>query len=109
VDHREPAGPNRQVWFEVGNKLRTEDPAYLVRACLREGEIVVGLRNVDEVSVARELGLVDLFAWLDHDAPEDPTMTFGHELCDVIVANYGPIDELHEKKRAFARFARLMK
>src|ERR1700749_1451114 len=50
---------NRVFWFEVGNELRAEDPAFLVRRCLEHGEIVVGMRNRSEVEAVRRERLVD--------------------------------------------------
>lgn len=96
------------MWFDVGNELRRDDPAYLVRECLRDAEIVVGLRNADEVEAARAEGLIDLFIWVVRYVPPDPTMTFGPELCDVMLPNTGTLDRLHERLEALARFAGLL-
>ena len=98
---------NRQFWFDVGNELRAGDPAYLVRECLRGGEIVVGLRNADEVVEARRVGLVDLFIWIERDVLRDHTQTFGPELCDVVIPNNGSLEEFFGKLAALARFAGL--
>lgn len=98
---------SRQLWFDVGNELRANDPAYLVRECLKDGEIAVGLRNADEVAAARAEHLIDLFIWIDRAVPEDSTMKFGPELCDVIVQNRGTLDEFVGRLAALARFAGL--
>jgi hypothetical protein len=100
---------NRPLWFDVGNELRTPDPTYLVRECLKEGEIAVGLRNSDEVKAARAEGLIDLFVWVEREVPADPTQTFGPERCDVIVLNTGTLDEFFGRLAALARFAGLVK
>jgi hypothetical protein len=93
----------------VGNELRSPDPTYLVRECLKEGEIAVGLRNSDEVKAARAEGLIDLFVWVEREVPADPTQTFGPERCDVIVLNDGTPDEFFGRLAALARFAGLLK
>lgn len=99
---------NRPLWFEVGNELRSPDPTYLVRECMKEGEIVVGLRNSDEVKAARAEGLIDLFVWVEREVPADPTQTFGPDLCDIVISNNGTLDEFHGRLRALARFASLL-
>lgn len=99
---------DRDRWFRKGNELRVDDHAYLVRECLKQGEIVVGLRNADEVVASRSEGLIDLFLWIERDVEEDPTMTFGPELCDIIIDNNCTIPELHERLAGLARFAGLI-
>lgn len=100
---------NRELWFQVGNELRANDSAYLVKESLKEGEIVVGLRNLDEVMVAREQGLIDLFVYLlRSDRPEDSTMKFGASACDIVITNNGTEEEFCAKIRNLARFARLV-
>lgn len=96
---------DRVLWFEVGNELRRHDPLFLVRECLADGEIVVGMRNRDEVIGARAEGLIDLLAWIDRDVPVDPTMTYGPELCDVRIDNRGTLADLRGRLAALASFA----
>lgn len=40
----------RDVWYELGNRLREKDAAYLIRETLRNGEICVGIRAVGSCS-----------------------------------------------------------
>lgn len=98
---------NRVFWFNVGNELRATDPAFLVRECLKGGEIVVGMRNRSEVLAVRSERLVDLVVWIDRDVPTDPTMEFGPAECDVIVQNRGTLDEFEDRLAALARWAGL--
>jgi hypothetical protein len=99
---------NRPLWFGVGNELRSPAPTYLVRECLKEGEIVVGLRNSDEVKAARAEGLVDLFVWIERQVPVDPTQTFRAERCDVTVLKDGTLEDLFRRLEALTRFAGLL-
>lgn len=99
---------DRYLWFEVGNELRAVDPAFLVRETLRDGDICVGLRQAEEVTAARDEDLIDLFVWVDRDVPDDPTMTFGPELCDVVVPNRGSLAAYHSRLAALAAFAGLV-
>jgi len=98
---------DRQLWFSVGNELRLHDPTFLVRECLRDGEIVVGMRNRDEVIAARSRRLIDLFVWITRDVPRDPTQAYGPELCDIEVENRGTLAELFDRLEALTRFAGL--
>jgi len=75
----------RDLWYELGNRLRANDWARLVRETLRDGEICVGIRDPEELAAARAEGLVDLVLWIDRDVKPDSTMKFGPERCDIIV------------------------
>lgn len=99
---------DRSLWYEFGKGLRAEDPAFLVRTVLAEGsDIVVGVRDREEIVTARREGLVDLIVWIDRDVPRDPTLEYNWDLCDVVIANWGTLDEFHARLAALARFARL--
>lgn len=98
----------RERWFLRGNALRNPDAAFLVRECLKGGEVVVGLRNADEIAAARAEQLIDLFVWIERAVPADPTQTFGSELCDIVVPNNATLDEFHDRLRALASFAGLV-
>ena len=100
---------HRVFWFEVGNELRATDPAFLVRECLKDGEIVVGMRNRSEVLTVGQERLVDLIVWIERDVPTDPTQEYGPELCDVVIPNNGTLEELHRRLGALARWANLLK
>lgn len=99
----------RDVWYELGNRLRANDWARLVRETLVNAEICVGIRDPEELAAARSEGLIDLVLWVDRDVPPDPTMKFGAEHCDVIVENRGTLDEFYRRLTALARFAGLLK
>jgi hypothetical protein len=100
---------NRQLWFDIGNELRANDPAFLVRECLKNADIAVGLRNEDEVRAASGERIVDLVLWIEREVPHDPTMKFGPELCDFTLTNHGDLDDLYARLEALARFAGLLK
>jgi hypothetical protein len=99
---------DRALWFKVGNDLRRHDPARLVREAIKDGDIVQGLRNADEVIASRAEGLVDLFLWIHRDVAIDPTMTFGPDLCDLIIENNQSLEDFYRKLRAFSAFARIL-
>lgn len=81
----------RTFWYDLGNELRRDDPLVLVRQVLAAGDMVVGLRDAEEVARLPEVG-VDLRIWIHRDVPADPTCKFGPEDCDVVVHNTHPTD-----------------
>jgi hypothetical protein len=97
----------RDRWAAKGDFLCTNDPAYLVRGCLEDGDIVVGIRRLAEIQTVRALGLVDLIVWIDRTVVRDSTIEFDSRMCDVILDNNGTIPELERRLRALARFAGL--
>lgn len=99
---------DRKYWFDLGNELRARDPTFLVREALREGDIVVGLRNPDEVTASRREGLVDLFIWIERVVPDDPTMAFGADSCDITIINNSSIEDLFARLRSLATFAGIL-
>lgn len=92
----------RQVWYELGNELRQHDAAYLVRECLRGGELVVGIRDGEELRATKRAGLVDLCIWIEREVPVDPTMKYGADLCDIVIHNNGTLEDFHAKLKAMS-------
>lgn len=94
----------RQQLFDFGAELRKDDPGILVKDSLQDGDIVCGARDVEEVQAARTSNIVDLILWVARDsAPDDPTMTFGPEQCDLVLENHGSVDELHGRLQRLSR------
>ncbi len=99
---------DRQLWYEVGNRLRDGEPGALVDAALAGGELVVGVRDLREVELCRELHKVDLLVWVDNPrGPNDPTVKFTADDCDVVIENNGTYAAFYSKIAALCRFARI--
>ena len=99
---------NRNLWHRVGNELRRRDPGLLTRESLRHAEITGGVRGIEEVQACRREHLVDLIVWVDNDRVRGgPTVTFGPDDCDVVVANHGSLEEFHGHLLRLARLADL--
>lgn len=94
---------HRQLWWDTGCEIRSDDPACLVRKVLEGGHLVVGNRQTCEVRAAKATGLIDLAIWVDRDVPPDPTQEFGPEECDLVIPNRWDIPAFHD------RIARLMR
>jgi hypothetical protein len=88
---------DRDLWFKLGCELRRDDPAYLAREVLRDGDLVVGVRDRAEMEATIREGLVDLVIWIDRDVPVDPTLTYGRELADVVIENRWSLADLHRR------------
>lgn len=94
---------DRDLWHRKGIALRHADPAALVRDVLRDNDLVVGVRDGDEIRAAREEGLVKLLIWIDRDVPPDPTLQYGPEECDVRLDNRGDLAAFHRRLDRLAR------
>ena len=100
---------NRDIWFELGQKLRENDPGILLREAMEHGTLTGGVRDFAEIAAAREFNLVDLIVWVENvRVPIDTTVKFGPEHCDVIVQNNGTMDEYQDKLRRLVAFAGLI-
>lgn len=95
---------DRMLWFNLGNKLREHDQAFLARQTFEHGDIAVGIRDRDEMQAVLNEGLVDVAIWIDRDVPVDPTLTYGKELCSIVVENHGTLEEFHAVLRAVAKY-----
>jgi len=96
---------NREFWKTWCDEFRKNDYARMCRLILERGDIVIGLRDKKEIECCRAEGLVDLFVWIDRPVEVDPTVTFGPDDCDVVIRNYGTLDEFYTKLRRFMNFA----
>lgn len=77
---------NRQVWHETGRYIRREDPGILLREALAVGPLTGGVRDLEEVKAARELGCV--VVWVENPRVRaDSTVKFDFFDCDFIVEN----------------------
>lgn len=89
---------NRGLWKAIGDEVRRDDPAKLIREALAVGPISGGVRDKAELDAARRENLVDLIVWVRNDrVPVDPTVTFAEADCDLTVVNNGTLAEYHRK------------
>ena len=86
---------NRELWRRVGDEIRRDDPALLVRDALKVGPITGGCRGAPEVEAVRRESLVDLIVWVDASKrhPLDPTVEFDCSVADLIIDNNGTEEE----------------
>lgn len=94
---------HRQIWADVINDMNKENKTKLYARCLNEQHILNGIRNQEEFIACRSSGIIDLSIWIDRDVPNDPTMGYGSELCDIVIENKMDLISL------FSRLTRLSK
>jgi hypothetical protein len=89
---------NRAFWKEYCNELRRTDPSFLVRMCLAEGDMIVGIRGINELTASVEEGVIDHTWWVENPrVPNDPTLEYDADACDFVIRNAGTLEELYER------------
>lgn len=96
---------DRKFWYDLGNRLRNEDPGVLARKALAAGDILAGFRDREEIHWLKQRNLVDLFVWIDRPVDPDPTQKYGPEECDIVIQNHGTLAEFYPRLRRLALFA----
>lgn len=95
---------NRDTWKAIilrHNKFHGLASVY--RDCLKDQDILSGLRDRDEFAACRADGFVDLWVWIDASKrinDPDPTITYTADDCDIVIPNNRSAAEF--KKRLFA-------
>lgn len=99
---------NRQAWKDILNRHRAGDPTNLIRLSLTHGEIVVGVRELYEITAGREQGLLTHVVWIDNPGvPVDFTTGYGPGDCDLVISNDGTIDEFHGRLLDWFKVAKI--
>lgn len=86
---------HRSIWYEVGRKLRDEQPGYLVERSLARGEIVAGLRDFEEVEYVCRHQKVDHILWVDRRRKNDISLKFTIADCFRLCEQYGWRTKFH--------------
>lgn len=97
---------HRNYWYEACNFLRKDDPCFLIKRVLRDGDMVVGIRDKVEIQALKESKLVKEIIWVDASkrVPEkDPTVNFTAEDCTMVLDNNSGIDSLYLKVYCLAQ------
>lgn len=96
----------RELWYQVGNALTDQDPSFLIKKAISNGnQLLVGIRRLSEFEAARRQDLMDLAIWIDRPATQaekDVTNELTAEHCDVTVVN-SSFTKLQETAASLAR------
>jgi hypothetical protein len=95
----------RMLWYSWANHFRRDNPAKLAQTCLEVGDLVIGMRDKLELQACKDIDLFDLIVWINRDVPDDPTVTFRREDCDIIIDNNESLDVFFTKLKRLAQFA----
>lgn len=94
---------DRQLWFDIGNELRRDNPGLLIHEALAVGDITGGIRDIEEIVYARESGVADLIIWIENNrVPKDPTVKFTSREADIIIENNWDLPEFYMRLRRLA-------
>lgn len=87
---------NRQLWWEVGEELRTSDPMLLLRTGFSKGDILTGVRGFQEFFAYQSQ--LNMSIWIENpDVARDETVKICPGDCDVTVVNDGSLSKLYRK------------
>ena len=79
---------DRMFWYQFCNGLRRYDPAFLVKMCLAEGDIIAGIRGAAELEACMAQGVIDVSFWIDNPRVDtDPTLEYLIDDCDFVIRN----------------------
>lgn len=92
---------NRLFWIEACNQLRADDLTRLARWCLGACDLAIGLRGATEFAAVMAEGVCDLAVWVHRDVPNDPTVEFTREDCDVVIDNTTSVERFEERLTKF--------
>lgn len=92
---------HRQRWFDEIVQFNTPDLGRLGELIFEKNDVYCGIRNLDELDVLREKGLVKLVIWVDASerltTPEVGSNTITKANADIIIENNGTLAEFEEK------------
>lgn len=89
--NRRRSEADRMRWRQIGDEIRRDDPAKLVRMAFAAGDVSGGCRGLPEIQAVRKEQLADLIIWVEAGLrrSDDVTMEFGPEYADIVLLNNG--------------------
>lgn len=94
---------NREWWYLFCNEYRKNDPARIVKDCLKHSDIICGVRDGFELKAAVDQKLIDLTIWVHSPRVRvDSTVTYQEKDCDLTIDNSGSIEDLYRKLERLA-------
>lgn len=72
---------HQELWYQVGRELRDHNPGVLVRLALKEGPVIAGVRDKEEIEYVCRDRAVDHILWIDRPWCVDNTLKFTKEDC----------------------------
>jgi len=89
---------HRKEWGEIIKEYNQPDGVTLYTDMSAENDIFDGIRRSEELAACSDFGLVDVVIWIERDAaPDDVSLTYGMDACDIIIYNNSTLEELRDK------------
>lgn len=114
VEAYESRHQHREMWYKIGNEVRAQlGNQYLLECCFERGDIAAGVRDADEMFLACETGMITDLLWISRNVPDDPTLMFDLNGCEIacmtsehdvrlhVLVNNRGVKEYEEKLRQF--------
>lgn len=99
----------RIFWYEIGNKVRKDNPALLVREAFNYGDISGGVRDIEEILAVKKEKICDIIVWIENKrVKKDPTLNFNSKEADIVIENNWSLEEFYERIERLAKFANLL-
>lgn len=100
---------HRELWGDIIRTYNEPDGITLYVDLATESDILNGIRRRDELQAAREAGLIDLVIWIDRVTPPDRSCDLYPGDADVVLWNFGTLEEFYNRLERFANFCGLLK
>lgn len=95
---------NRAFWIAACHAIREGDVTRIVRYCLSQCPLVIGIRGKEEFRQVVETNMVDLTVWIGNKRVSvDPTVEFSRDDCDIVIDNNGTLEEFTKRVEKFAK------
>lgn len=97
---------HRELWFQEISEYNTPDKTLLAKAIVKENDIYVGMRNIEEFQECREKGIFDIVVWVDASErvpykESSDSCTVTPDLADYVINNNGTLDCLEKQVDCF--------
>lgn len=98
---------HRDFWIAACHAIRGPDYGCLVRWGLGHGDCAVGIRGKEEMATVRRERLAQLLIWIDNPrVPNDHTVEYGPDMCDLVIPNHGTLEDLYGRLEIIAPLIR---
>ena len=91
----------RKLWYDLLTAYNSSNKSRLASELLREYDMYIGLRNIDELNACKDKNLFDIIIWIDAPlrVPLEPStsITVTKEDADIIIENNGTEEEFITK------------
>jgi len=99
---------HRELWGDIIREYNEPYGLTLYDELIETNDILNGIRRRDELHAVREAGLVDLVIWIDRVTPPDHSCDLYPGDADIVIWNFGTLEEFYGRLKRFADFGGLL-